>query len=90
MQLITNDKFKSVKHRALSRKTGTRISVANFIKPQHCPDGGNQRVYGPIKEVLKEEEVALYKETTYKDYETFYFLNCDDGTTKLPHFKLCN
>ncbi|KAK4427761.1 1-aminocyclopropane-1-carboxylate oxidase1 [Sesamum alatum] len=87
IQLITNDKFKSVKHRALSKRTGPRISVAAFIKP-HCVDGDNLWMYGPIKELLTEEESAIYRETTYKDYETFYFIKCDDGTTKLPYFKL--
>ncbi|KAG8370388.1 hypothetical protein BUALT_Bualt14G0111800 [Buddleja alternifolia] len=85
--LITNDKFKSVQHRALSKKVGPRISVATFIKP-HCPDGDTSRLYGPIKELLTEEEPAIYRETTYKDYETLYFIKCEDGTTKLPHFKL--
>ncbi|PIN26796.1 Iron/ascorbate family oxidoreductase [Handroanthus impetiginosus] len=86
---ITNDKFKSVKHRALSKREGSRISVATFIKP-HCPDGDNTRLYGPIKELITEEEPPIYRETTYKDYETFYFIKCEDGTTKLPHFKLCS
>ncbi|KAL0457020.1 UNVERIFIED_CONTAM: Deacetoxyvindoline 4-hydroxylase [Sesamum latifolium] len=87
LQLITNDKFKSVKHRALSKREGPRISVGVFIKP-YCADGDNLRVYGPIKELLTEEEPAIYRETTYKDYETFYFTNCDDGSTKLPYFRL--
>ncbi|KAL0414339.1 UNVERIFIED_CONTAM: Deacetoxyvindoline 4-hydroxylase [Sesamum radiatum] len=87
LQLITNDKFKSVKHRALSKRVGPRISVGVFIKP-YCADGDHLRVYGPIKELLTEEEPAIYRETTYKDYETFYFTNFDDGTTKLPCFKL--
>ncbi|KAK4427759.1 1-aminocyclopropane-1-carboxylate oxidase1 [Sesamum alatum] len=87
IQLITNDKFKSVKHRALSKRVGPRISVGTFIKP-YSADGDNLRVYGPIKELLTEEEPAIYKETTYKDYETFYFTKCDDGTTKLPYFRL--
>ncbi|KAL0376765.1 UNVERIFIED_CONTAM: Deacetoxyvindoline 4-hydroxylase [Sesamum calycinum] len=87
VQLITNDKFKSVKHRAISKRAGPRISVGVFIKP-YCADGDSLRVYGPIKELLTEEEPAIYRETTYKDYETFYFTNCDDGTTKLPCFRL--
>ncbi|XP_011091188.1 1-aminocyclopropane-1-carboxylate oxidase homolog 1 [Sesamum indicum] len=87
IQLISNDKFKSVKHRALSKRVGPRISVGVFIKPYYA-DGDNLRVYGPIKELLTEEEPAIYRETTYKDYERFYFANCDDGTTKLPYFRL--
>ncbi|KAG8370429.1 hypothetical protein BUALT_Bualt14G0115900 [Buddleja alternifolia] len=85
--LITNDKFKSVSHRAITKKTGPRISVATFIKPNLLD---NPRLYGPIKELLTEDEPAIYRETTYKDFETLYFIKCEDGSTKLSHFMLCS
>ncbi|XP_075515866.1 1-aminocyclopropane-1-carboxylate oxidase homolog 12-like [Primulina tabacum] len=42
LQLITNDKFKSVEHRALASRMGPRISVANFLGRD---SGTNMKVY---------------------------------------------
>ncbi|KAL3840915.1 hypothetical protein ACJIZ3_025506 [Penstemon smallii] len=85
IQLITNDKFKSVRHRALVKKESTRISVATFLSPLQTD---NIRMYGPIKELITEDEPAIYKDTTFQDFLTFYFTQTVDGTAKLPHFKL--
>ncbi|KAK6128650.1 hypothetical protein DH2020_037608 [Rehmannia glutinosa] len=87
-QLITNDKFKGVLHRALVFKEVPRISVAAFLKPHSKDIGDNARVYGPIKGLITEEEPPLYRDTTYKEYETFYLSKSGDGKPKLPYFRL--
>ncbi|WJX93065.1 hypothetical protein P8452_74634 [Trifolium repens] len=46
MQLITNDKFLSVKHRVLAQKIGPRVSVACFFRQHLAPE--NLKLYGPI------------------------------------------
>ncbi|XWS53836.1 hypothetical protein CRYUN_Cryun10bG0034400 [Craigia yunnanensis] len=54
LQLISNDKFKSVNHRVLAKHIGPRISVACFLRMQ-ANTGNASRLYGPIKELLSEE-----------------------------------
>ncbi|CAH8336918.1 unnamed protein product [Eruca vesicaria subsp. sativa] len=85
MQLITNDKFISVEHRVLSNRTETRISVASFFTTNLLP---NSTVYGPIKELLSEENPPIYRDFTLEEYTKGYVKKGLDGTSHLSYLKL--
>ncbi|KAF5459357.1 hypothetical protein F2P56_023311 [Juglans regia] len=85
MQLITNDKFKSVKHRVLAGRVGPRVSVACFFYPSATH---KLQPYGPIKEFLSDMDPPIYRETHITEYLSYYRSKGLDGNSALPHFKV--
>lgn len=84
MQLVSNDRFKSVNHRVIAKNKGPRISVASFFVMEE--DGS--RVFGPIKELLSEDNPPVYREVPLQDYLTHYNSKGLDGTSSLSGFKI--
>lgn len=84
-QLISNDKIKSVYHRVLANKIGPRISVASFFSTRQLP---SSRLYGPIKELLSEENPPVYKDVLVTDYALYYLSKGLDEGSALDHFRL--
>ncbi|OMO95494.1 Oxoglutarate/iron-dependent dioxygenase [Corchorus olitorius] len=89
-ELMSNDKFKSVNHRVLAKSNGPRISVASFFRTQpqlgDFPD--SSRLYGPIKELLSEENRQIYREISARDFLTYKYSKGIDEASSLEHFKL--
>ncbi|TKY45124.1 1-aminocyclopropane-1-carboxylate oxidase-like 1 [Spatholobus suberectus] len=85
LQLISNDKFESVEHRVLANHRGPRVSVACFFTLDHCP---STRIYGPIKELLSEDNPPLYRGILLQDFNAYYNNKGLDGNSALAHFKL--
>ncbi|KAL5213579.1 hypothetical protein ABZP36_002731 [Zizania latifolia] len=88
LQLISNDKFRSVEHRVVAKNTGPRVSIACFFSTHFHPI--STRMYGPIKELLCDEEPPLYRETLVRDYIKHYYSIGLDGNAKtaLSDFRL--
>ncbi|KAF5941849.1 hypothetical protein HYC85_019491 [Camellia sinensis] len=85
LQLISNDRFKSVEHRAMANHVGPRVSVACFFTPHLYP---STRMYGPVKDLFSEDNPPLYRETTVRDFISYYDSKGLDGNSALTHFKL--
>ncbi|QHO14277.1 hypothetical protein HN51_071663 [Arachis hypogaea] len=88
MQLITNDKFMSAKHRVMAQKVGPRVSVSCSLR-QHVQNECG-RMYGPIKELVTKENPPIYKEMKMSDLvKLVYTTKLDyDVSSPLKHFRL--
>ena len=85
LQLISNDIFKSGEHRVVSNGVRPRISVATFFFTGMLL---TSKLYGPIKELLSEDNPPNYRETKVRDYCTYFQEEGLDGTSDLPCFKI--
>ncbi|XP_050275357.1 1-aminocyclopropane-1-carboxylate oxidase homolog 1-like isoform X3 [Quercus robur] len=85
-QLISNDKFISATHRVLANQVGPRISVACFFSNHMQKQMQLNRLYGPIKELLSDDNPPLYRETSEKEYALCY-VSKGLGNSALDHFR---
>ncbi|XP_020223653.1 1-aminocyclopropane-1-carboxylate oxidase homolog 12 isoform X1 [Cajanus cajan] len=85
LQLISNDRFKSAEHRVLANDVGPRISIACFFR---SVGKGSLKLYGPIRELLSEDNPPKYRETTVAGYQAYYVAKGLDGTSALTHYRI--
>ena len=85
LQLVTNNKFKSVEHRVLAGRVGPRVSVACFLSPSRME---KTKPLGPIKELLSENNPPIYKETSLSEYVTCFRSHGQRANSALPHFRI--
>ncbi|KAK9684927.1 hypothetical protein RND81_10G243300 [Saponaria officinalis] len=85
LQLISNDMMKSAEHRVLATRRGPRLSAACFFYPTAV---NQKQRFGPLKELLSDDNPALYKEVTHTEYLKHYSLHGCCGSKPLPDFWL--
>ncbi|KAF8049673.1 hypothetical protein N665_2151s0001 [Sinapis alba] len=84
LQLVTNDKFVSVEHRVMANGSKQpRIAVSSFFV--HPPTSAS--VYGPIKELLSEENPPKYRETP-AGYSNHFVPRQRVGNNSLSHLRI--
>ncbi|KAI3707473.1 hypothetical protein L6452_26028 [Arctium lappa] len=84
LQILSNDKFKSVIHRAHGDVSRTRTSVACFLDGVSTPP----KVYGPIEELITKESPLMYTEFTVRDYIIKFFSRGLDEKSGLNHVRI--
>ncbi|XP_057771346.1 1-aminocyclopropane-1-carboxylate oxidase homolog 1-like [Salvia miltiorrhiza] len=85
LQLVSNGKFRSNEHRALANRDGPRISVACFFSgPIYNP----AKIYGPIEELITEENPAVYKEIVISEYLMKFLATGLDNYRALDYYKV--
>ncbi|TVT99100.1 hypothetical protein EJB05_55551, partial [Eragrostis curvula] len=80
LQLMSNDRFKSVEHRVVSKTAGPRVSVGCFFRANK----GDGRVYSPITG----DERPRYRGVTMKEFMGYFMNKGLDGRSALDHFRL--
>ncbi|XP_021911672.1 1-aminocyclopropane-1-carboxylate oxidase homolog 1-like [Carica papaya] len=84
LQIMSNGKLKSVEHRVLAKSVGPRISVACFLTGEFL----DSKVYGPVKELLSENNPPLYRDFTISEYLATFFSSALDVNSKTDSLKL--
>ncbi|KAK9742877.1 hypothetical protein RND81_03G202800 [Saponaria officinalis] len=83
-QIISNDKYKSGQHRVIANPfKEARVSVAVFFNP-----GIVDNVYGPLPELVSDENPALYKEFKFSDLVARFLTKELEGKAITSHFSL--
>ncbi|MCE3052506.1 hypothetical protein HAX54_052793 [Datura stramonium] len=66
LQIMSNDRYKSVEHRVIVNGSRNRVSVPIFVNP--APDA----VFGPLTQVLKWRNHCISRLFLYSDYFTVF------------------
>ncbi|KAL0376770.1 UNVERIFIED_CONTAM: 1-aminocyclopropane-1-carboxylate oxidase1 [Sesamum calycinum] len=85
LQLVSNGRFISSKHRVIANSIGPRISVAYFFSGPI----GEAKTYGPIKELISEENPTKYRDLLLSEYMgRFMKTGLDDENWGINYYKL--
>ncbi|VAI44777.1 unnamed protein product [Triticum turgidum subsp. durum] len=86
LQLLSNDRFRSVEHRVLSKSVGPRVSVACFFRPHGAAAAA--RVCAPILVGDGAASPPRYRSVTVEELIVHYRDKALDGTSMLDHYRI--
>ncbi|KAH7862410.1 hypothetical protein Vadar_004475 [Vaccinium darrowii] len=84
LEVISNGKLKSARHRVVTNDSVSRISLVTFISPSL------ESIIEPEKALVSASELRLFKSFRYKEYRAIYMANLREGkgTPTLEAYKL--
>ncbi|EYU25981.1 hypothetical protein ABFS82_07G044400 [Erythranthe guttata] len=85
LQLVSNGRFRSNEHRAITSYVGPRISVACFFSGNI---NNSNKIYGPIKEMISQENPAIYRDIMLGEYVSRFLEAALDNYRGLDYYKV--
>ncbi|XP_024968710.1 hyoscyamine 6-dioxygenase-like [Cynara cardunculus var. scolymus] len=83
LKVISNGRFESVEHRAVTNSKEARYTIATFINPR------NDAVIEPAKELLEKDDCRpLFRTFRYKDFHHAFEQHRGEGEATLEVFKI--
>ncbi|PIN00766.1 Iron/ascorbate family oxidoreductase [Handroanthus impetiginosus] len=82
LQIMSNDRYKSIEHRVFVNGNKNRVSVPLFVNPS------GDTVIGPLLGVLDDGEKPIYKQVLYSDYFNYFFSKGHEGKHMIDYVKI--
>ncbi|KAF5207696.1 Dmr6-like oxygenase [Thalictrum thalictroides] len=82
LEVLTNGKYKSVEHRAVTHKHKDRLSIVTFYAPSYEID------LGPLPQLIDENRPCMYKNYNHGEYSKHYVTNKLQGKKTLEFAKI--
>lgn len=82
LQIMSNDRYKSVEHRVFVNGSRNRVSVPIFVNPS------SDAVIGPLPEVMEAGEKPIYRQVVFSDYFNYFFSKGHDGKQTIDYAKI--
>ncbi|OAY27763.1 protein SRG1 [Manihot esculenta] len=82
LEVLTNGKYKSVEHRAVTHKEKDRLSIVTFYAPSYEVE------LGPMPELVNDKTPSKYRRYTHGEYNKHYVTNKLQGKKTLEFAKI--
>ncbi|KAL2229778.1 protein SRG1 [Sesamum indicum] len=84
IEVLTNGRYKSVEHRAVTHKEKDRLSIVTFYAPSY------EIELGPISELVDDKNPCKYRRYNHGEYSKHYVTNKLQGKKTLEFAKIKN
>ncbi|XP_057489282.1 protein SRG1-like [Actinidia eriantha] len=82
IEVLTNGRYKSVEHRAVTHKDKDRLSIVTFYAPSYEVE------LGPIPQLVNENSPCKYRRYSHGEYNKYYVTNKLQGKKTLEFAKI--
>jgi len=80
LEVMTNGRYKSIQHRAVTNKDKSRLSNAVFYSP------GFDAEIGPAPELIDESHPCLFRKFIHEDHIKYYMSHKQEGKTSFYEY----